>query len=112
MRKHRDAPSVPAGMFYGGAGAGPGQVVGGRDMLYTNRVSPVDPRRPLPAAPIRRTTPAGAAYTQKDRAQRSAAMNVARHVTYSGRVQGVGFRYTAQQLAAGYPVAGFVRNLP
>ncbi len=39
-------------------------------------------------------------------------MNVCKHVTYSGRVQGVGFRYTAQQLAAGYPVAGFVRNLP
>jgi acylphosphatase len=26
-------------------------------------------------------------------------------------VQGVGFRYTAQALAAGYPVAGYVRNL-
>ena len=27
-------------------------------------------------------------------------------------MQGVGFRYTAQHLAAGYPVAGYVRNLP
>lgn len=31
---------------------------------------------------------------------------------YSGRVQGVGFRYTAQRLAEGFPVVGFVRNLP
>jgi acylphosphatase len=39
--------------------------------------------------------------------------NVSKRVTYTGRVQGVGFRYTAQQLAAGYPrVAGYVRNLP
>src|SRR5262249_39674892 len=37
--------------------------------------------------------------------------NVCKRVHYSGRVQGVGFRYTAQALAAGYPVAGYVRNL-
>lgn len=37
---------------------------------------------------------------------------VCKHVLYSGRVQGVGFRYTAQALAAGHPVAGYVRNLP
>lgn len=35
----------------------------------------------------------------------------ARHVFYSGRVQGVGFRYTAQRIAQGYTVKGFVRNL-
>ncbi len=35
-----------------------------------------------------------------------------RRVIYSGRVQGVGFRYTAQQIAAGFRVTGFVRNLP
>ena len=39
-------------------------------------------------------------------------MTVCKRVLYSGRVQGVGFRYTAQALAAGYPVAGYVRNLP
>lgn len=39
-------------------------------------------------------------------------MAVCKHVYYSGRVQGVGFRYTAQSLAAHYPVKGFVRNLP
>ncbi len=39
-------------------------------------------------------------------------MMLCKRVLYSGRVQGVGFRYTAQGLAAGYPVAGYVRNLP
>jgi acylphosphatase len=38
-------------------------------------------------------------------------MTTCKHVYYSGRVQGVGFRYTAQRLAEGYPVAGYVRNL-
>lgn len=38
-------------------------------------------------------------------------MTTCKHVTYSGHVQGVGFRYTAQRLAARYPVAGYVRNL-
>lgn len=31
---------------------------------------------------------------------------------YSGHVQGVGFRFTAQRVAAGYDVVGYVRNLP
>jgi acylphosphatase len=40
-------------------------------------------------------------------------MTISKHVIYTGRVQGVGFRYTAQGLAASYPaVAGYVRNLP
>jgi acylphosphatase len=30
---------------------------------------------------------------------------------FSGRVQGVGFRYTVQNLALQYDVRGFVRNL-
>lgn len=33
-------------------------------------------------------------------------------VHFSGLVQGVGFRYTALQLAREYEVAGYVRNLP
>lgn len=37
---------------------------------------------------------------------------VGKRVVYAGHVQGVGFRYTAQGLAAGFPVAGYVRNLP
>jgi acylphosphatase len=39
-------------------------------------------------------------------------MIVCKRVQYGGRVQGVGFRYTAQHMAAGYAVAGHVRNLP
>jgi acylphosphatase len=38
-------------------------------------------------------------------------MTVCRRVEYSGRVQGVGFRYTVQRLAQGYAVNGFVKNL-
>jgi len=34
-----------------------------------------------------------------------------REVYYSGRVQGVGFRYTARSLAERFDVSGFVRNL-
>ena len=33
-------------------------------------------------------------------------------VYYSGRVQGVGFRYAVQQQAAGFEVVGAVHNLP
>ncbi len=34
-----------------------------------------------------------------------------RTVLYSGRVQGVGFRYTTQRVAARFAVTGWVRNL-
>ena len=37
---------------------------------------------------------------------------IAKQVFYEGRVQGVGFRYTVRQLAKGYDVKGWVRNLP
>lgn len=33
------------------------------------------------------------------------------HIFYSGRVQGVGFRYTVKALAAGFDLTGTVRNL-
>jgi acylphosphatase len=33
-------------------------------------------------------------------------------IFYSGRVQGVGFRYTAKTVAAGFEITGCVRNLP
>jgi acylphosphatase len=36
----------------------------------------------------------------------------ARHIFYEGRVQGVGFRWTARQIANGFEVTGWVRNLP
>lgn len=32
------------------------------------------------------------------------------HLFFSGRVQGVGFRYRTQNIAAGYDVTGIVRN--
>jgi acylphosphatase len=34
-----------------------------------------------------------------------------REVYYSGRVQGVGFRYTARSIARQFAVTGYVRNL-
>lgn len=34
----------------------------------------------------------------------------ARHVVFRGRVQGVGFRYSARSVAGQYEVTGFVRN--
>ena len=34
------------------------------------------------------------------------------HVIFSGFVQGVGFRFTAQMLARRFQVSGWVRNLP
>ena len=33
-------------------------------------------------------------------------------IHYSGRVQGVGFRYTARTVATGFEITGTVRNLP
>jgi len=36
---------------------------------------------------------------------------IRKHIYYSGRVQGVGFRYTTSRLADRYDVTGFVRNL-
>lgn len=35
----------------------------------------------------------------------------AKQVIYSGRVQGVGFRFTTRQIASGYEVNGWVKNL-
>jgi acylphosphatase len=36
---------------------------------------------------------------------------IAHQVFYEGRVQGVGFRFTVKQVARGYEVVGWVRNL-
>src|SRR5439155_25702408 len=33
-------------------------------------------------------------------------------IFYSGRVQGVGFRYTVKTVACGFDITGTVRNLP
>ena len=34
------------------------------------------------------------------------------HIIFSGRVQGVGFRYTAQRFASTLRLTGWVKNLP
>ncbi|MCU0916923.1 MAG: acylphosphatase [Planctomycetes bacterium] len=36
----------------------------------------------------------------------------AKHIVFSGQVQGVGFRYKAREIAQQYDVTGFVRNQP
>ncbi|MCC6881312.1 MAG: acylphosphatase [Verrucomicrobiales bacterium] len=36
---------------------------------------------------------------------------IAKRYLFSGRVQGVGFRYSAKQLALGFDVTGWVSNL-
>ncbi len=37
---------------------------------------------------------------------------ICKTVYYSGRVQGVGFRFTTERIASGYEVCGYVKNLP
>ena len=37
---------------------------------------------------------------------------VAKHIIFTGHVQGVGFRFTAQRIASRHQLSGFVRNLP
>ncbi len=38
--------------------------------------------------------------------------DTAKHVIFSGRVQGVGFRYTCHRIAIRYELTGFTKNLP
>lgn len=42
----------------------------------------------------------------------SSSQTVRAHVTYSGRVQGVGFRFTTRRVAEQHDVTGWVRNMP
>ena len=37
---------------------------------------------------------------------------MAKHIIFAGRVQGVGFRFTAHNVARRYDVSGYVRNRP
>ena len=37
---------------------------------------------------------------------------IRRTIHYSGRVQGVGFRFTTEAVALRFKITGFVRNLP
>ncbi|REJ94649.1 MAG: acylphosphatase [Planctomycetota bacterium] len=41
-----------------------------------------------------------------------ASQSIRQEVFFSGQVQGVGFRYTTNRIAADYKVSGRVRNLP
>jgi acylphosphatase len=43
---------------------------------------------------------------------KSQMSNIARHIVFSGRVQGVGFRFTALNIASQCGLTGYVRNLP
>ena len=36
----------------------------------------------------------------------------AKKIIFSGRVQGVGFRYTALRIAGQYEITGYIKNLP
>jgi len=36
----------------------------------------------------------------------------AKQIFYTGRVQGVGFRFSVKQLVRGFEITGWVRNLP
>lgn len=38
--------------------------------------------------------------------------HTAKHIVFTGRVQGVGFRFTANRIARRYRLSGWVRNLP
>ncbi len=44
--------------------------------------------------------------------KKSAMKNERREVYYSGRVQGVGFRFSVRRIAVDLDISGFVRNLP
>jgi len=37
---------------------------------------------------------------------------IAKHIIFTGRVQGVGFRFTARRAASRRQLTGFVRNVP
>jgi acylphosphatase len=37
---------------------------------------------------------------------------ISKRIIFEGRVQGVGFRYTVKDLARGFDVRGWVKNLP
>ena len=48
----------------------------------------------------------------RDAVQGDKMLAVRRRVFYSGRVQGVGFRFTTVHVSRQFDVTGFVRNLP
>jgi acylphosphatase len=49
-------------------------------------------------------------YDSPERHYAIAVEQTAKHVVFTGHVQGVGFRYTALSISRQYPVSGYVRN--
>jgi len=58
-----------------------------------------------------RIQPSKLAWDARSTACRNAMSRFRLHIFYSGRVQGVGFRYTVKTLASGFEVTGITRNL-
>src|SRR5947207_2087839 len=56
--------------------------------------------------------PPTSACAEQDRIAAAKRMKRRLHVLYSGRVQGVGFRYTVKAVVPGFEVTGAIRNLP
>jgi acylphosphatase len=64
-------------------------------------------------APQAEGTPPGSLFTSIRETDKLPAQEPKqREILFSGRVQGVGFRYTTRSLAADFEITGFVRNLP
>ncbi|HTY87856.1 MAG TPA: acylphosphatase [Candidatus Acidoferrum sp.] len=61
---------------------------------------------------IRRPALASCSRAGQPRAVPSTMNRCRMHIFYSGLVQGIGFRYTAKAVAAGFELVGSVRNLP
>lgn len=70
--------------------------------------TPIFPRR---HRGLENSAPSAVAASRRPR-QSSAGVIACIQVFYEGNVQGVGFRYTAKQIATGFDVTGAVRNLP
>ncbi len=68
-----------------------------------NRISGVRARDRLPA--VQQAMGCGAALSER-------GTMIRRTSYFAGRVQGVGFRYTAKSIARGFKVVGYVRSLP
>ena len=86
--------------------------VGVRDAWESREWELVKPLRPIFPLPLDHAPLTHRQWTKDQRLPTIKVMMVCKQVRYTGRVQGVGFRYTAQQLAKSFAVAGYVRNLP
>lgn len=73
-----------------------------QDYGFIPRVKPAERRIFLPGKHLMWQIGAGKVSVNRTRMQ----------IVYSGRVQGVGFRYTVKTAASGFEVTGTVRNLP